>query len=714
MNPEPNQTTELAPQSGRGDLALSYARRGFLVLALQPRSKVPLRQVCPHGVKDATADEDTIRFWWTLEPDANIGIATGARSSLLVLDIDPDHGGEESLIGLEDKCGRLPDTVQSLTGGYGRQLFFRYPCGEQIGNSSGKLGPGLDTRGEGGYVVAPGSVHPNGRRYEWEVSHHPDDIPLAVPPPGLLALLSGNAPGSGVTPAPEAEIREGQRNDALFRTACAMRRRDMGEAAIMAALLEDNRARCRPPLPEPEVQGIAARAARYPAGEGSTSASGRPDAGGPACGEAAATKCVAGSQHGADPGTQARTIPVGSGRWPAPLAAAAFHGLAGDIVRAIEPHTEADPAALLLQLLVGFGNIVGRGPHFVAEADRHALNLFGVLVGETAKGRKGTSWGHVQRLLQATDPVWAAERVQSGLSSGEGLIWNVRDPVQSEPGDQGISDKRLLALESEFASTLRNLGRQGNILSPIVRQAWDGGNLRVLTKNFPAKATGAHISIIGHITQQELLRYLTSTEAANGFANRFLFACTRRSRVLPEGGRIDAFDLAALAHRLKEAQQFGRQGGEIKRDEAARALWWKVYPALSEGEPGMVGSVLSRAEAQVMRLACLYAVLDCSPSITADHLQAALAVWGYCEASVRWVFGERLGDPLADELLRFLRNSPQGPTRTEIRDLFSRNKPSAEIDAALALLQQRGIAQRVDEQTGGRPIERWFAGEEVA
>ena len=109
--------------------------------------------------------------------------------------------------------------------------------------------------------------------------------------------------------------------------------------------------------------------------------------------------------------------------WPDPPHAAAFYGLVGELVRTIEPHTEADPVALLVQTLVAFGNVIGRSGHFTAEADRHYTNLFAVLVGLTSKGRKGTSWGHIKRLMHAAEAAWAEGRIPSGPSSGEGLIW---------------------------------------------------------------------------------------------------------------------------------------------------------------------------------------------------------------------------------------------------------------------------------------------------
>ena len=410
--------------------------------------------------------------------------------------------------------------------------------------------------------------------------------------------------------------------------------------------------------------------------------------------------------------------------WPT-LNDAALHGLAGDIVRMIEPHTESDRAAILVQFLVAFGNCLRRGPHFRAEADKHCMNMNAALVGQTAKGRKGTSWGNVKRVFMLADPDWADSRILNGLSSGEGLIWAVRDEITKEEVirekglvterfqtvviDRGVTDKRLLVLESEFGGTLRVMARDGNTLSAVVRQAWDSGDLRTMTKNSPAQATGAHISILAHITKDELCRLIDTTEASNGFCNRFLWVCVRRSKVLPEGGSLSDLDFAPLANRLRQAIEFGKSAGEIKRDGSARAEWWAVYPALSEGKPGLLGGVVSRAEAQVMRLACLYALLDRSYVVTPDHLRAALALWEYCEDSANYIFGQRLGDPVADELLIALRNNPGGLTRTEIRDLFHRNRNTHEITRGLTLLAKQGLARQGDCRANGRPVERWFA-----
>jgi hypothetical protein len=391
----------------------------------------------------------------------------------------------------------------------------------------------------------------------------------------------------------------------------------------------------------------------------------------------------------------------------------ALHGLAGDIVRAIIPQSEADPAALLLQTLAFFGNYIGRTAYIVTEDDKQHTNLFVLLVGDTSKSRKGTSLGRVKRVFQHLDESWLTTRIMSGLSSGEGLISAVRNPAQDQFSgikDEGASDKRLLVIESEFAAVLAVMSRTGNILSSIIREAWDTGTLNIMTKTNPLHATNAHISIIGHITREELNRRLTAIDTSNGFANRFLFAATRRSQILPEGGKLDDDTCLELAERLKRAAEFSHSVGEMKRDEDARMLWAEMYKELSTGHTGLFGTVTSRAEAQVLRLACLYALLDCSKVIRREHLEAAYALWQYCEASAGYIFGQLSGNQIADHVLTTLRQvGDAGLTQTEISNLFSGHKRSNEISTAMAVLSSRGLVTSQNESTGGRPTVRWFA-----
>ena len=396
------------------------------------------------------------------------------------------------------------------------------------------------------------------------------------------------------------------------------------------------------------------------------------------------------------------------------LADEAYHGIVGEFVRAVEPHTEACPAGILVQALVAAGNVIGRGPHVTVESDKHHANLYACLVGSSSKGRKGTSFGRAKALLEGVDPAWVTDRILSGASSGEGLIWAVRDPVVKDDGetvvDEGVLDKRLLVMMPEFAVLLKVLERQGNTLSARLREAWDSGDLNSMTKTSPAKATGAHVSMIGHITDDELRRYMTATETANGFANRILWCFVQRSKLLPEGGNLDPSVIKDLGSRLLKSIQAARTLGEVGRTAAFRKRWREIYTELAEDRHGLFGAVTSRAEAQVLRLALLYALLDGSSAIDLPHLQAGYAVWQYCEESARLVFGDAIGDPLADEVLQQLRDRPGGMTRTEISAAFSRHKSKDRMQAALALLKRMRKADFVMEtSTGGRPTERWVA-----
>ncbi|RPF47101.1 uncharacterized protein DUF3987 [Thermodesulfitimonas autotrophica] len=679
--------------------ALSYAARGWSVIPLRPRDKRPLLPAWSE-YQNRRPVEQEIRAWWRDNPEANIGVVTGAVSGLVVLDLD----GETAIVYAKEKG--LPRTPTVRTN-KGYHVYFTHPGGT-VPNAVSLGGVrGLDLRGDRGYVAAPPSVHPSGRRYAWARGRGPDDLPLAPLPEWVLKLIQRPTE----TPAPRDSfwvvellqgVPQGQRNDAATKLVGHWFGKGLPEDEVWLLLTEWNR-KNSPPLPERELRAVFDSVARR---------------------EARKPKRVNGEAEEEDLWSHKSLL-----SYPESPAPDAFYGLAGDIVQTVDPHTEADPVAVLAQTLIAFGNVIGRTAYFVAEADKHYLNEFAVLVGSSAKGRKGSSFGHVRRLFRMVDPEWEENRVQFGLSSGEGLIWAVHDPIEKEEPvyegkghdkrlvgretvivDTGVEDKRLLAYEAEFASTLRVLQREGNTLSANIRNAWDHGRLQSLTKNSPAKATDAHISIIGHITKDELLRYLDTTEAGNGFGNRFQWLCVRRSKVLPEGGNLRDEDLYPLAERLRDAVEFAKTVGEMKRDEAARRLWYEVYPELSEGKPGLLGAMIARAEAHVMRLACIYALLDLSAVIREEHLKAALALWDYCERSARFIFGDALGDPVADEILQAARRAAEnGLTRTEIRDLFGRHQGGKRIASALSALAAAGLMTMRTEETGGRHAERWFA-----
>jgi hypothetical protein len=369
--------------------------------------------------------------------------------------------------------------------------------------------------------------------------------------------------------------------------------------------------------------------------------------------------------------------------WPAPPDRAVYHELLGEIVNTIAPHTEADPIAILSQLLVAFGAAAGRGAYFTVEATRHHGNEFMLLVGDSARARKGSSWDHVHRLITQADPS-IEHRILTGLSSGEGLIFAVRDPAGPDPGH---ADQRLLVIEPEFASVLKAASREISTLSPTLRSAWDGRPLAILTRSAPARSSSAHISVIGHITQDELRRHITAVELANGYLNRILLIGCRRQRLLPEGGKADPLAGTGLDRMLAAAMKHAQTIGEIRLDDDGRELWHHAYRQLARPLPGIVGQITARAEAHVIRLALLYALADGSSLIGPQHLTAALALHDYAARSASWALTGATGQPLAEQIHATLRQHPGGLTRSQISGVLHHNQPAGEIDTALQALR---------------------------
>jgi hypothetical protein len=258
----PSKTEEKVSKLGA---ALMYAARGMRVFPCQDKGKEP-------RIKEwqnlATTDEATIQRWWHRWPDANVAIATGAGSNLFVLDVDFEKGGDASLCTLIEAHGDL-ETARVQTGA-GLHFYFQHP-GREIRNNAGRLGEGLDGRGDGGYVIAPPSVHPNGSCYEWLKVK-----PVAVMQEWLLKLLTEERRAVASTSTTKGHVQgksgagmgavipEGERNESLFRIGCAVRGQGAEYDEIESSLLDANATRCAPPLPDDEVRKIAASAAKYP------------------------------------------------------------------------------------------------------------------------------------------------------------------------------------------------------------------------------------------------------------------------------------------------------------------------------------------------------------------------------------------------------------------------------------------------------------------
>ncbi len=416
---------------------------------------------------------------------------------------------------------------------------------------------------------------------------------------------------------------------------------------------------------------------------------------------------------------------------PEGMASEAYYGLAGEAVEAISPHTESDPAAILASFLISAGCLFGRGPHIYRDGARHCANEFACLVGMSSVGRKGTATRRTDEIFSVVDsqyckqnknivqahesPLWDydqafshwADRSIQGLGSGEGLIAALAEG--DEEIDRDNHDRRRLVFEEEFARPLTVMKREGSILSAILRSAWDGGTLAARTKGKLIEARGSHVAILGHITEAELRTHLRATDMFNGFANRFLWICTKRSKRLPFGGGLAPTE--NVVRLLTKVLQHAEATRMVEFDDQVREMWDQggIYELLTDRPYGLLGSVTGRAEAHVTRLALLFALLDGIRYIHAQHLLAALAVWDYSERSCAYLFGRSTGDEYADKILEALAEAyPGGLSRTQIRNELGRNSPAGRVPQALDLLKVYGLADmRKLEAEIGRPVEVW-------
>ena len=688
--------------------ALKAAAMGFSVIPLHginrdTRSCTCGNRDCSYPAKhpwiknwraNATKDEKHIRDWLYQKPFSNYGIVTGAESGIIVLDAD----GGSARTYLDNVIGE--NALSAITGREGGLHVYLSHPGFDVRNATNVI-PSLDVRGDGGYVVGPGSLHATGRKYAWRDS----DAPVIPIPGEILEMLAIPERTTEIpaTPSPSlhassdfwleqaiTRVREGAgRNDTGFWIACQLRDAGASEQDAEGTM---------------SLYVSSVPAGNHPYTTSEAVASVRQAYAQPARSEAYSRNA---SAHAAE---------------PQGLAPEAFHGLAGEVVRAIEPHSESDPAALLFQFLTMLGNVLGRHAYFIGDGAEHYTNLFTVIVGASAKARKTSGYQQLKRVFAFAQPEWIRKNVMTGLGSGEGLIEALRDPVigkrevKSENGetvvedyisDHGVEDKRMLLVETEFAAILKKMKGERSIISNIIRQAWDGGDLQLIVRHKPCVVTAPHVSLIGHVTEYDLRQFLSETDIGNGFANRILWVFSKRSKILPEGGQLPSMQAEQFARRIRSVIDHAATVAELRNTLDARRVWHDMYVRLSEDQPGRFGIVTARAEPQVRRLACLFALCDLSTEVDVVHLRAAEALWKYAEDSARYVFrGKQSG--LLDEIHALLRESPNGLSKTELYTLLGNNVSRTALDNALSELERTGRAKKTRQSnTGGRPAEIW-------
>ena len=382
-------------------------------------------------------------------------------------------------------------------------------------------------------------------------------------------------------------------------------------------------------------------------------------------------------------------------------------GIISEIVTAATKKSEVDPAAIALTSLVFAGAAFGQDSYLKVGNTHHFPRLFTVLVGASSRGRKGSSGDPVKGVFRF---VADSPSVSPGpLSSGEGLIYAVRDESEKVdkdgiPVDPGVKDKRLIVHDGEFASVLKAAKRETNTLSAILRTAWDSGNIEPLTKTTKIKTTGAHISFVSHITREELMLCLSEVDGFNGFSNRILWCCVRRQNQTPFPEGISESESQRIGHRLNDAVSFARIGGEVTWNEDAKNFFEEYYPALTKDEHGLLGGAVSRAEAQTIRLALIFSLLDKSRIIQPMHITRALTVWSYCLNSARYLFSSLESNASENKILQFLKDGEKNTSQIT-KDLFKGHVEK--LRETLDRLQSSGRIVSRTEKTSGRTITYW-------
>lgn len=673
--------------------ALEYAARGWKVFPVTAGKKTPRTA---RGFLDAVDDATQIRLWWEGKPFLNIGLATGTASGVWALDIDGEPGAA-SLMDLEQRHGELPETSCFRTPGGGRQYLFKLCPGIAI-RSAIAIMPGIDVRGDGGYSVVPPSVRPEGS-YSWIST-----ATIADPPQWLVELVTAHKPTTTTTVIDELTVDattfrdhpgagEGERNKQAARLAgCELAKGTPAASVLVDALAWA--ARCRPPMALDELRDVLA------------SIAGR---------ETAQTALVvdAGGDHYDD---ELESITIRTSSWPSRPEAMLSHGVVGELLRRVEQETEADAVALATTFLVALGSVIGRDPHAVVDGTRHGINLFAAIIGGTSEGRKGTSLGIVRAVMRDVDADWVRDCRTPNLTSGEGLIDRVRDDVWRVGVDKktgqpeqvlvehGVEDKRLLCEIAELAGTMRAGRSERSTLFQVMREAWDGHDLATLTKNSRRTATEPHVSIVAHVTPEELQKLQTDADIYGGSWNRFLWIASKRARLRPHGGDFD--DLTEIQASVRSVVASARNVGRMRRTPAADRLWEAEYYRRADLRAGgVVGAIIGRAEPQLLRLSMLAAICRGESVVDVPDLAAAIALWQYCEETVRMLFAG-CEDPLVARIIDAVRAEP-GISRSALHRQTAKSMPASRFVAVLEKAVATGAIESERIETAGRPREVW-------
>jgi hypothetical protein len=681
MMPAPEQPTT----EDRLRAALWFAERGFGVFSVWSANpdgtcRCPLKGKCEspgkhpvptNGLKSATTDPQRITAMLSIPSNPNWGMLP--PEGIFVLDVDGE--GVQELRLLEAALGPLPATLRTNTA-HGQHVFLRWP--QDIPRPLGQMFGFVTRWGSGsgtGYVIGPRSIHASGHVYAPADAHlEIADLPQAwaqavvAPQPKSNAFIEIEGGGYQL---PEPGY-SGSRYEAILRYIASRYMHGMTREEVLAGVVNVLAPRFANPLDEASIHSRFDRAWR-----GTAERLGEPL-----------------TFDSAVPTISAPVVTLPS--WPAAPDPVVYHGVAGSIVRAVVDQTEADPIGILGSLLATVGACMGHH-RYIYQGSQQSTNLFTVLVGETASGRKGTAQSIVREVMTGAYPDWQ-KLIVTGLGSGEGLITHLK-----RLADSGSTEHRALVLESEFGRLLTVMSREGSTLSPVVRDAWDGVPMGRFLARDGQLVTWHHVGLVAHVTPVELRAKLSDVDAANGFGNRFLWLAVRRTQLVPfpesPAARVQPY-LGDLADAIHEAYA---PGAEMKWSEQAANRWESLYMRLtSRVVRGVPGALMARSEPQIVRMALIYALLDRSPVIDVAHLAAAEGLWDYAERTIVYVFGSSTGNRHADMLRDLL---AEGPLEWEPAKRALGLRHAAELREVVELLVELGIVEvaSVPRDIPGRP-----------
>jgi hypothetical protein len=741
----------LGPIGSLAEHAVAYAQAGLEIFPVNPHDKTPIV-----SQYKATTDIEQVGEWWRIHPTALIGHRIPRDQ--VILDIDPRHGGKDTWNAIRAELGgtTFPNTRGHMSGRgdggghtwwlnpgiklsvtnldtWAEQRGHGHPILHKDGTPTGRWTGGIDLLHHNHrYTILPPSPHPDtGQPYRW-IDGRGLDTPPGVMPQLLVDLVTDDQPYT--PPAPPLPRDPDSIADWYTDTYTWGDLLRAHGWTLRGGDGEHDRSRWRHPTATSAFSATLKYGCLFvysPNTPFEVTAPSSPqgytlfrawailehhgDMGAAASAARAikdptpiATRLIQSSNGSSVTSPLSLNSLTDIQPWPV-LDQKALHGPIGEAAKLLEPHTEADLTAVLATLLTGWGASLGRAPHAVAGHVHHPARLSVAIVGETSKARKGTSWATSRLVLDKVDPAFMATRVIGGFGSGESVVDEVRDAEPNDdpnkPDDPGAKDKRLLIHEPEFARVLKVCARESSVLSTIIRDAWDGTQLQARARTRRAVATAHHIAIVGHITAPELRRNLNETEIAGGFANRILWICARRSKLLPFGDSLSAVQLSEIGMTLRRAKEEAGKRAEVTFTPEARDRWESLYTEMAEDDPGgLLGAIVARPEPQCLRLALLYALLDGSKGIDTTHIEAAWALWSYSRASAAYIWGDAIGDQIADALLAAIRRAgPEGMDLTSQSAEFSRKVPAKRLAAARSELETTGLIETVQEATEGRP-----------